>query len=459
MSEPRFRFRVRYYDRVLSHKGKGVQVRSFTDREAAEKFAAENQLYSRPCVVDEVGPDAATGAKIVDLAEALKRAVNKPQEEPVVSEELEVLVPVRFEITPEAISAKRAQYAALKADTPTGYEQVRLAIADCRTMRVAVEKRRVELKASALKYGRDVDAAAASLTAMLESLEEPLKALKSAVDDEKARIRREKEEAAKAALEAEIRAKREAEEAELRARREAEEAELRAQRQAEEARLAEQRAALEAAEREAEARRKAEREAEDARIAAERAKLEAERKAAEEERAREQKLRDEQAAKVAAEQKAEADRLAAERQAIEAERAKAAKEERERAEAEAARVAEERRIEAEKLAAERAEIQAERDRLAAEARAREAKEQAEREAAEAKARAEQEAAEAAERLAALRPDFEKIRTFAVAIDALAASAPKMASLEGDSIIGMAAADLRALSARLVEQVQEEVAAQ
>jgi hypothetical protein len=432
MSEPA-RFRVRYYDRALSHKGKGVQVRGFVDREAAEKFAAENQLYSRPCVVEDIEVAPATGAKIVDLFEALKQSLEKGKEESTVPEELEVLVPVRFEITPEAIAAKRATYAALSADTSAGYEQVRLAIADCRTMRVAVEKRRVELKASALKYGRDVDTAAAALTSLLESLEEPLKALKSAVDDEKARAKREKEEAAKAALEAEICAKREAEEAELRA-----------QREAEEARLAEERAALAAAQK-----------AESERLAAERAQLEAERKAAELERAREQKLRDEQAAKVAAEQKAEADRLAAERQAIEAERAKAAKEERQRAEAAEALAAEERRAASEALAKERAELQVERERLAAQERAREA----ERAAAEAKARAEKEATEAAERLAALRPDFEKIRAFSKKVDALIKAAPEMATHDGSEIIRAALDDLRDLRGRLLDQSQEAVAAQ
>jgi|1185.fasta_scaffold1315097_1 hypothetical protein len=47
-------YRVRYYDRDLSHRGQGVQVRTFTDRAEAEAFAAVNKLYARPCKVEVV---------------------------------------------------------------------------------------------------------------------------------------------------------------------------------------------------------------------------------------------------------------------------------------------------------------------------------------------------------------------------------------------------------------------
>jgi hypothetical protein len=49
-------FRVRYYDRVRSHRGQGVQVATFTDRAEAEAFAAVNKLYARPCKVETVAP-------------------------------------------------------------------------------------------------------------------------------------------------------------------------------------------------------------------------------------------------------------------------------------------------------------------------------------------------------------------------------------------------------------------
>lgn len=43
---------VKYYDAKLSKKGRGVQVRSFTDRQEAEKFAAENRIYAGHCRVE-----------------------------------------------------------------------------------------------------------------------------------------------------------------------------------------------------------------------------------------------------------------------------------------------------------------------------------------------------------------------------------------------------------------------
>lgn len=51
---PQPRFRVRYYDRRLSRKGRGVQVRRFVDRAKADAFAAANQIYSQPCRVEEI---------------------------------------------------------------------------------------------------------------------------------------------------------------------------------------------------------------------------------------------------------------------------------------------------------------------------------------------------------------------------------------------------------------------
>jgi len=45
-------FHVKYYDAKLSKQGSGVQVRSFTDHNEAEQFAAKNKLYARPCKVE-----------------------------------------------------------------------------------------------------------------------------------------------------------------------------------------------------------------------------------------------------------------------------------------------------------------------------------------------------------------------------------------------------------------------
>ncbi len=162
------------------------------------------------------------------------------------------------------------KYAALtSAATKEEYEAVRLGIAELRQLRVSVEKRRVELKADALKYGREVDRVAKALTEQLEAIEGPLKALKAGVDDEKARA---KEAAAAAARAAEEARQREALAAE-RAALEAERQRL-ADEAAEREELARERAELEAARL---ARQEAALQAERQRLAAEREALEAER--------------------------------------------------------------------------------------------------------------------------------------------------------------------------------------
>lgn len=271
---------------------------------------------------------------------------------------------VTYAVTEEQIAETNARYAALSCDTPKGYEEVRLAIAEVRDARVAVEKRRVELKADALAYGRLVDSKAKELTAMLLEIEEPLKAKKQAVDDEKARIRAEAEAAKRAAIEAEIATRRAEEEEKARLVREAEErrlAEVRAALEAERAKLAEAQAALEAARKAEEDRREAERKAEEERLAAIR-------------RAEEERL--------AVERRAEEERQRAERAALEAER---------------------KAVAAAREAQERAEFE------------RQAKLRAEREAAEKAERAKREATEAEAR----RPDVEKVRTFAAQLREIA----------------------------------------
>lgn len=246
-------------------------------------------------------------------------------------------IAIQYGVTPEQIEVKRAAYAALSCDTPKGYEEVRLAIADCRSTRVSIEKRRVEVKADALAFGKRVDAEAKRLTAMIADIEDPLQAKKSAIDEAKARVKAEKEAAEKAALEAQIRAEKEAEEARVRAEQEAENARLAAIAEAnriEAERLAAERAKLDADRIAEENRQRVAREQEEARLAAVRAEQEAKARAASEEEDR---------------------RIAAERAAVEAERAKVEAQRRETERLEAERLA---RVEAEKAAA-RAKAEAE----------------------------------------------------------------------------------------------------
>ena len=148
---------------------------------------------------------------------------------------------VVYPVSENEIQEARDRFAGLEATTKEGYEEVRLAIASLRTTRGAIEKRRVELKADALDYGRRVDAVAKKLTTLVSDIEEPLKAKRDAVDAERERVKREAERAELVALEARLRAERETEEARLKAERDAENERLRA----EGIRLAQERAAQE----------------------------------------------------------------------------------------------------------------------------------------------------------------------------------------------------------------------
>lgn len=300
------------------------------------------------------------------------------------------LARVELSVSDEAIERMREEFSGLTADTTSGYEEVRKAISCTRSYRVAIEKKRVELKADALEWGRKVDAEAKRLTALLLEIEEPLKAQKQAVDDAKEQERLRKEREARERLEAEVRAKREAEEARIKAEREAEES-----------RLAEERLRLEAERKRIEAEQakvaeelRKQREAEAARQAEERRKIEEERRRLEEE-----------AAKQAAIRAAEEERLRAERERLE--------------KAEAAR-------QAEREAAERAE----RLRIEADRRARqEAEEKAAHEA----------------RLRALEPDRVKIRRIAESLRAI--DLPRVSQKESKQFVSGVAQTIQELAAK------------
>jgi len=294
----------------------------------------------------------------------------------------ETALETRYEypVTLADIEAKRAEYAAITCDTPAEYEVCRLAIANCRTTRVAIEERRVELKAASLAYGRRVDATARELTTLIEHLEEPLKAKKLVVDTERDRVKREAEEAELRAIEERVHAERDAEEARLRAERQLEEERLAVERE----RQAEERVRLDA-----------EREAIEAQQRAERERLDAERMA------------------VALAQQAEANRLAVERARLENDRILADEAARKERESIAAERREAERVEFERQATIHAEAeakaQAERHRIAAdEARVAEAERQE----------------TARTRLAALRPDAEKLAAFASVLEGVAVPKPK-----------------------------------
>ncbi len=247
-------------------------------------------------------------------------------ESTVLDESIETM-PVRYSVTDAGIATLRNELTGLKADTPAGYDEVRRGIAQVRGLRTGIEKRRVELKADALSWGRKVDSEAKRLTAQLLEIEEPLKVEKATVDDAKERAARAEQDR----IAAEEKSARHAVEARLKAVRDAEAAKLKAEREELDWRrailLREQQAEM-ARQKAEQDRIAAEEKAARDRIEAERRQVEAERRAVEVEKIR---LAQEEANRVAREEakelaakRAEFDRQEAERRLVEAEKAKEA---------------------------------------------------------------------------------------------------------------------------------------
>lgn len=179
---------------------------------------------------------------------------------------------------------------------PKGMADAKKSRAELRTYRLALEKKRVEIKAPALKRSQEIDSEARRINAAIVALEDPIDLQIKAEESKKENERLAKEKAEADRIEAEQRAIREAEEARMAeeraelARRQAEiaaaekasrdkiEADERAARQRIEEE--ERKARLEREEADRAARK--EHEAEEAKLKAERDKLEAERRAVEE---------------------------------------------------------------------------------------------------------------------------------------------------------------------------------
>ena len=104
---------------------------------------------------------------------------------------------VIFSVTDAGIAELEAKHKGMVVahGDKKGYLALTQAIAEVRTARTDVEKRRKELKQDALDYGRLVDSTAKAITERLEAIEGPLKANKEQIDAENERIRKEKEEA------------------------------------------------------------------------------------------------------------------------------------------------------------------------------------------------------------------------------------------------------------------------
>lgn len=233
---------------------------------------------------------------------------------------------ISYSPTEQAIAAWREQFMRLKIrdlKDAEGYKAVHEARMVVKDARVSIEKKRKELKADALEYGRKVDAEAKRITALIEPIELHLQTEESRIDAEREAVKN----AARLQEEAEARAKQEAEKAAFRAEQELVAAEAR--------KLAAEREALEADKRKVAEQHAAQERA----IAAEKAKLEAEQRRlvdAERERQRAaevERARSETAERVKRETEARLKREAEEKAAAEKRRAEAAEAKRIRAEA------------------------------------------------------------------------------------------------------------------------------
>lgn len=115
--------------------------------------------------------------------------------------------PITYPVIVANIETLAARYLPLTiagVEDRAGIKVVHEARMHCRALRLDVEKRRKELKASSLEYGRQVDAAAKELTALLEPIESHLDAEENRINQEKERLRKEKEEASRAATQARV---------------------------------------------------------------------------------------------------------------------------------------------------------------------------------------------------------------------------------------------------------------
>lgn len=355
---------------------------------------------------------------------------------------------IEYSVTDAAIAKMHADYMGLTVngiEDKAGFAMVHTARMDVKNKRIAVEKRRKELKAEALAWSKKVDGRANEIFAKLAPIEEHLDAEEGKITKLKAR------------LEAEAKRKRE-EQAQARVDKmaafgaslpflqamEISEGDFQARLiiaeddwKKEQARAADEK--RKEAER-IESERKA-REDEAARLEAERAELE--RIRAEEDakrKAEEDRLRKEREA-IEAQQRAEREKLEAERRAEEA---------RARAEREAIE-AERRKVEDTRREYEHREAVAKAEKEASERAIREAKEKAERETRE-KAEAESAAKAEAERKERLRPDREKLQLWAAALLDVSCTTPE--SPEAKAIVAEARKRLVSLNRYIVNAAQE-----
>jgi hypothetical protein len=100
--------------------------------------------------------------------------------------------PITYPVIAEKISELAAEYMPLRVEglsDKMGLKRVHDARIVVRDLRLSVERRRKELKAASLEYGKQVDSAAKSIFDLLEPIESHLQAEEDAVENEKKRIK------------------------------------------------------------------------------------------------------------------------------------------------------------------------------------------------------------------------------------------------------------------------------
>jgi len=104
-----------------------------------------------------------------------------------------ITLPIRYDVTEQHIKKLADLYSEFPTDmsAPDNYAIVKQGVASCRKLRGQVERRRKELKADALAYGKRVDAAAREIKEKLLAIETPMLEVKRAWDNRKEIERRE----------------------------------------------------------------------------------------------------------------------------------------------------------------------------------------------------------------------------------------------------------------------------
>lgn len=111
--------------------------------------------------------------------------------------------PITYPVIEAKIAELAAEYMPLTiagVNDHKGEKAVHSARMVVKNLRVSVEKRRKELKAASLEYGKQVDSAAKALTELLEPIEGHLEGEEARVKEERDRITREAEEARRAKI-------------------------------------------------------------------------------------------------------------------------------------------------------------------------------------------------------------------------------------------------------------------